>query len=74
MYVRSVREMFYTATTPGLIIMNNFKGQVTEKVSSLLEKCHLHVCLLLTDLLQPMNISVKKSVQHLVFRTFVQAV
>ena len=29
-YVRSVREIFYTATTPGLIIMDNFKGQVTE--------------------------------------------
>lgn len=62
-YVRSVREMFYTVTTPGLIIMDNFKGQVTEKVSSLLEKCHLHVCKLpanTTDVLQPMDISVNK--------------
>ena len=62
-YVRSVREMFYTATTPGLIITYNFKGQVTEKVSSLLEKCHLHVCLLpanTTNLLQPMDISMNK--------------
>ena len=55
--------MFYTVTTPGVIIMDNFNGQVTEKVSSLLEKCHLHVCLLpanTTDLLQPMDISVNK--------------
>ena len=62
-YVSSVRDMFYTVTTPGVIIMDNFKGQVTEKVSSLLEKCHLHVCLLpanTTDLLQPMDISVNK--------------
>ena len=63
-YVRSIREMFYTTTTPVLIIMDNFKGQVTEKVSSLLENCHLvHVCLLpasTSDLLQPMDISVNK--------------
>ena len=57
--------MFYTVTTPGVIIMDNFKGQVTKRVSSLLEKCHLHVCLLpasTTDLqlLQPMDISVNK--------------
>ena len=55
--------MFYTVTTPGLIIMDNFKGQVTENISSLLEKHHLHVCLLpanTTDLLQPMDISVNK--------------
>ena len=53
-YVRSVRDTFYTATTPGVIIMDNFKGQVTEKISSLLDKHHLHVCLLpanTTDLL-----------------------
>ena len=45
--------------------MDNFKGQVTKRVSSLLEKCHLHVCLLpasTTDLqlLQLMDISVNK--------------
>ena len=58
-YVSSVRDMFYTVTTPGVIIMDNFKGQVTERVSSLLEKCHLHVCLLpanATDLLQPIHL------------------
>ena len=51
-------------TTPGVIMMDNFKGQVTGKISSLLNKCHLHVCLLLantTDLLPPMEISVNKS-------------
>ena len=62
-YVRSVRDTFYTATTLGVIIMDNFKGQVTEKISNLLDKHHLHVCLLpanTTDLLQPMDISVNK--------------
>ena len=77
--------MVYTATTPGLIIMDNFKGQVTEKVSSLLEKFYLHVCLLptnTTDLFQPMDILVnkpseklfKKAIQHMVFGTVIQAV
>ena len=62
-YVRSVWELLYTPTTPSVIIMDNFKGQVTDKVKSILEKCHLHVCLLpanTTDLLQPMDISVNK--------------
>lgn len=65
-YVRNVREMLYTETTPGLIIMDNFKGQVTVKVNDLLETNHLHVCLLppnTTDLLQPMDISVNKPVK-----------
>ena len=62
-YVRSFRELLYTPTTSGVIIMNNFKGQVTDKVTSLLEKCHLHVCLLptiVTDLLEPIDVSVNK--------------
>ena len=72
-YARSVRDMLYTATTPGLIIMDNFKGQVTEKVSSLLEKFHLHVCLLpanTTDLLQPKDISVNKPVKSFLKEQF----
>ena len=62
-YVRSVWELLYTPTTPSVIIMYNFKGQVTDKVKSILEKCHLYVCLLpanTTDLLHPMDVSVKK--------------
>ena len=54
--------------TPGLIIMDNFKGQLTEKVNDLLEENHLHVCLLplnTTDLLQPMDISVNKASKKL---------
>ena len=58
-YIQSVRVLLYIPTTPGVIIMDNFKGQVTDKVISLLEKCHLHVCLLpvnTTDLLQSMDV------------------
>lgn len=72
-YVRTVRDMLYTVTTPGVIIMDNFKGQVTEKVSSLLEKHHLHVCLLpanTTDLQQPMDISVNKPVKSFLKEQF----
>ena len=72
-YVRSVRELLYTPTTPGVIIMDNFKGQVTDKVTSLLEKCHLHVCLLpanTTDLLQPMDVSVNKPAKSFLKKQF----
>ena len=69
----SVRDIFYTVTTPGVIIMDDFKGQVTKNVSSLLEKCHLHVFLLpanTTDLLQPMDISVNKPVKSFLKEQF----
>ena len=44
-----------------LVIMDNFKGQVTKSVTSLLEDQNIHTCLLpanTTDLLQPKDISV----------------
>ena len=74
-YVRSVWEIMYTATTPGVIIIDNFKGQVTEKITTLLEKCNLHVCLLpanTTDLLQPMDISVNKPAKSFLRKQFAE--
>ena len=65
LYVENIRQMLYNEMTSGLIIMDNFKGQITEKVNDLLEENHLHVCLLppnTTDLLQPTDISVNKPV------------
>ena len=60
-YVENVREMLYTPSTPGLIIMDNFKGQITKKkIDLLLEENHLHTCLLpanTTNILQPMDLS-----------------
>ena len=44
--------------TAALVIMDNFKGQVTESVMGLLEDHNIHVCLLppnTTDRLQPME-------------------
>ena len=46
-----------------VIIMGNFKGQVTPEMNALLEKHNIHSCLLppnTTDRLQPMDLSVNK--------------
>lgn len=55
--------------------MDNFKGQVTQKVPSLLEKCHLHICLLPSEhnrlVTTPMDISVDKPVKFLKEQFFV---
>ena len=72
-YVRSVQEMMYTVTTPGVVIIGNFKGQVTEKVMSLLEKYNLHVCVMpanTTDLLQPMDVSLNKPAKSFLKKQF----
>ena len=56
-----------------LAIMDNFKGQVTASVSSLLEANNIHVCLLpanTTDRLQPMDISVNKPGKDFLKRRF----
>ena len=53
--------------------MDNFKGQVTASVSSLLEANNIHVCLLpanTTDRLQPMDISVNKPGKDFLKRRF----
>ena len=59
-YVDANREGDDTAA---LVIMDNFKGQVTPSVVSLLEDNNIQVCLLpanTTDRLQPLDISVNK--------------
>ena len=61
-YVESIRESF-DSDTPALVIMDNFKGQVVDSVTDLLELNNIHVCLLpanTTDKLQPMDIWVNK--------------
>ena len=53
--------------------MDNFKGQITSSVTSLLEENNIHVCLLppnTTDRLQPMDISVNKPSKDLLRRRF----
>jgi len=56
-YVKSTRGSFED-DTPALVIIDNFKGQITSSESN-----NIHVCLLppnTTDLLQPMDLSVNK--------------
>ena len=59
------------ANKPALIVMDNFKGQVTDKIRELLEKNNIHTCLLppnTTNRLQPMDLLVNKSA-----KSFLQA-
>ena len=61
-YVEKARE-FHGEDRAALVIMDNFKGQITESIFSLLDSNNIHVCLLpsnTTDRLQPMDISVNK--------------
>lgn len=61
-YIEKVREDIGAGKT-ALVVMDNFKGQVTQSVTNLLEDHNIHICLLpanTTDLLQPMDISVNK--------------
>lgn len=61
-YVDATRNLLKD-NKPALVIMDNFKGQVTSTVSELLDSHNIHVCLLppnTTDRLQPMDISVNK--------------
>lgn len=71
-YVESMREKF-DEDPAALIVMDNFKGQVTPKVNQLLEEHRIHVCLLppnTTDRLQPLDISVNKPAKEFLRRKF----
>ena len=66
-YVEKVREDVGADKT-ALVVMDNFKGQVTESVTSLLEDHNIHICLLpanTTDLVQPMGYLSKQTCQRL---------
>ena len=68
-YVRARR----TAEEPALIIMDNFRGQVTSKVIDLLTEHNIHHCLLppnTTDWLQPLDISVNKPAKQFLKKKF----
>ena len=62
-YVKRVRQDLGNEETPAVVIMDNFKGQITEKITSLLQDNYIRTCLLpanTTDLLQPMDLTVNK--------------
>ncbi len=61
-YVTSTRELL-RCNSPALVIIDNFKGQVSTKINELLESHDIHTCLLppnTTDRLQPLDIAVNK--------------
>ena len=71
-YINNTRDGFKD-DTPALIIMDNFKGQVTSVVTNLLEENNIHVCLLpanTTDRLQPMDLTVNKPAKDFLKRCF----
>ena len=73
-YVKRQRDAF-DDTTAALVIIDNFKGQITDSVNSLLEANNIQVALLpanATDLLQPMDIAVNKPAKDVLKRRFEQ--
>ncbi len=73
-YVDSTRDLLgFEPSQSALVIIDNFKGQVTDSVNSLLEQNNIHTCLLppnTTDLLQPLDISVNKPVKDFLKKKF----
>ncbi len=69
-HVQGAREFLHTPNdAPALIIMDNFKGQVTDSVNKLLDDNNILVCLLppnTTDRLQPMDISLNKPFKSII--------
>ena len=62
-YVNNIRGLLNDDNKPEFIIMDNFKGQTTSNVLSLLESNDIHVCMLppnTTDRLQLMGISINR--------------
>ena len=65
-YVNGVREELNKDEQAALAIFDNFKGQLTEKVLQVLEDNNIQSVLVpanCTDRLQPMDLSVNKSVK-----------
>ena len=66
-YVELVREQIQDDNASALVIMDNFKGQVTDGIYTLLEENNIFVALLppnTTGLLQPLDIAVNKPAKN----------
>ena len=71
-YVEKIRELF-NEDKPALVIIDNFKGKITEAMTELLESHRVHTCLTppnIIDRLQPMDISVNKPAKSFLKKQF----
>ena len=69
----AARRASFEDETPALVIMDNFKGQITSAVTELLEANNIHVVLLspnTTDSLRPMDLSVNKPAKDFLKQRF----
>ena len=72
-YVKLIRELKQDDSASALVIMDNFKGQVTDAIHMLLEENNIFVALLpanTTDLLQSLNIAVNKTAKNYLQQQF----
>uniref|UniRef100_A0A1X7U5T8 DDE-1 domain-containing protein n=1 Tax=Amphimedon queenslandica TaxID=400682 RepID=A0A1X7U5T8_AMPQE len=72
LYIKNVCERL-GFESPAVVIIDNFKGQVTEDIDSLLEFYNIHTCLLppnTTSSLQPLDVAVDKHVKDFLKRKF----
>ena len=73
-YIHCIRDIKGDQSLSAVIIMDNFKGQVTDNVHSLLEANNIQVALLpanTTDLLQPLAISINKPAKSFLDRSLI---
>jgi len=71
-YIERTRETLGNDSA-ALVIMDNFKGQVTDKMTRLLESYNIHTCLIppnTTDRLQPMDVAVNKPAKAFIRQCF----
>ena len=72
-YVEVQQSQLEDAGKSALVIIDNFKGQITPSLHALLEEHNIFSCLLppnTTDLLQPMDIAVNKPAKDFMKRKF----
>ena len=72
-YIEAQRDLINEPGKSAVVIIDNFKGQVTREVFQILEKHNIHTCLLppnTTDRLQPMDVSVNKAAKSFLRKKF----